>query len=108
MERRAFKDVAELRERLESGTAAVHMTGGEPTEFESDAMAVEDCSGCCDSPESIQSCSATAAGNEPTEEQVRKRAYEIFQARNGVAGDPVADWLLAEQELRARLSLQMT
>ncbi len=36
----------------------------------------------------------------PTVEQIRQRAYEIYLARNCAPGDPVADWLQAEQELR--------
>lgn len=39
------------------------------------------------------------------EEQVRQRAYEIFlsRQREEVPGDPVSDWVRAEQELRNRL-----
>jgi hypothetical protein len=38
------------------------------------------------------------------EEQVRQRAYQIFlsRQREGVPGDPVSDWVRAEQELRNR------
>jgi hypothetical protein len=34
-------------------------------------------------------------------EQIRARAYEIYQARScsGICGDPTSDWLQAEQEL---------
>jgi hypothetical protein len=32
-------------------------------------------------------------------ERVQQRAYEIYLARNGQAGDAVSDWLLAEREL---------
>ena len=39
---------------------------------------------------------------EPTYEQISARAYEIYQARKGAAGDPHADWLQAERELRGR------
>lgn len=44
----------------------------------------------------------TGAG--ASEQQVRERAYRIYQARmrEGVPGDPVSDWLRAEQELRPR------
>ena len=31
---------------------------------------------------------------------VSKRAYEIYLARGGALGDPMADWLQAERELR--------
>jgi hypothetical protein len=47
---------------------------------------------------------ATATG-EPADSgdtaEIERRAYEIYLSRNGVPGDPVADWLQAEGELRA-------
>jgi len=36
----------------------------------------------------------------PTPEQIRRRAYEIYMARRGAPGNPEADWLQAERELR--------
>lgn len=42
---------------------------------------------------------------EPTIEEIRARAYEIFCARGRVPGDPDADWRQAEHELRSRLKL---
>jgi len=48
-----------------------------------------------------------AKGPRPTEEQVRQRAHEIFLARNGSPGDPVADWLQAERELRESAALKL-
>ncbi len=49
-----------------------------------------------------KSMPASAVGGrpEPTTEEIRKRAYEIYLARGGVIGDPMADWLQAERELR--------
>jgi hypothetical protein len=38
------------------------------------------------------------------DEEIRRRAYELFLQRNGAAGDPNADWLIAEREVRARLA----
>ena len=35
----------------------------------------------------------------PTVEQIRARAFEIYQRRNGAPGDPQAEWLQAEREL---------
>ena len=40
--------------------------------------------------------------NEPTVEQVRERAYEIYSSRNGALGDEIQDWLQAERELRSK------
>ena len=38
----------------------------------------------------------------PTLEQIQKRAYEIYLERNGAPGDPMQDWLRAEQDLTAK------
>ena len=39
-----------------------------------------------------------------TSEEIRQRAYEIYlsRVREEVPGDPVSDWVRAEQELRYR------
>jgi hypothetical protein len=37
----------------------------------------------------------------PTHEQISRRAYEIYLQRDGLPGNPLADWLIAEAELRA-------
>jgi Protein of unknown function (DUF2934) len=37
---------------------------------------------------------------QPTEDQIRKRAYEIYCIRSGGPGDEVDDWLKAETELK--------
>ncbi|MGO9057363.1 MAG: DUF2934 domain-containing protein [Candidatus Binataceae bacterium] len=37
---------------------------------------------------------------QPTEDEIRNRAYEIYCARNGGPGDELSDWLKAEAELR--------
>lgn len=36
------------------------------------------------------------------DEEIRRRAYELYVERKGQAGDPNRDWLLAEREVRAR------
>ena len=36
------------------------------------------------------------------DEEIRRRAYELFLERKGAAGDPALDWLTAEREVRAR------
>ena len=36
------------------------------------------------------------------EEEIRRRAYEIYQERGGVPGDEHEDWLRAEREILAR------
>jgi len=45
----------------------------------------------------------TAAKNtgKPTHEQISKLAYEIYLERGCTPGDPMQDWLRAEQELAA-------
>jgi len=36
------------------------------------------------------------------DEEIRRRAYELYLQRNGSNGDPVGDWFVAEREVRAR------
>jgi Protein of unknown function (DUF2934) len=40
---------------------------------------------------------------EPTFEQIRQRAFEIYLKRGQTPGDDLLDWLQAERELRAGL-----
>ena len=40
--------------------------------------------------------------SQPTEDEIRIRAYEIYSARNGDPGSEVGNWLKAEAELRDR------
>ena len=39
------------------------------------------------------------------EEEIRRRAYEIFLERGAGPGDALSDWLQAERELRKSLAL---
>jgi hypothetical protein len=41
-------------------------------------------------------------GNGNLEEEIRRRAYELFQERGGDHGRHHEDWLRAEAEVRAR------
>ena len=41
----------------------------------------------------------TAKTANPREEQIRKRAYELYLARKGGPGSDVQDWLQAEAEI---------
>ncbi len=41
------------------------------------------------------------ARSEPTADEIRARAYELFLARGASHGNDLADWFTAEQELRA-------
>jgi DUF2934 family protein len=40
------------------------------------------------------------------DEEIRRRAYELYQEREGAPGDPAADWTVAEREVRARHARQ--
>lgn len=40
------------------------------------------------------------ASYEPTEDEIRKRAYEIYLARHGGPGSELDDWLKAQAELK--------
>jgi hypothetical protein len=43
---------------------------------------------------------------DPTDTDIARRAYQIFLARNGEPGDALADWLQAEEELKAERRLK--
>jgi hypothetical protein len=43
--------------------------------------------------------------DQPTDDvelRIRRRAYEIYLSRRGAPGDPMADWIAAEREVRER------
>lgn len=42
--------------------------------------------------------------SDPTDSEIRMRAYEIYLSRNGAPGNAEVDWLQAEMELRTRNS----
>ena len=46
--------------------------------------------------------SAASLDHVNLDEEIRRRAYELFLERKGVAGDPAADWFIAEREVRSR------
>jgi len=41
-----------------------------------------------------------SADRAPSEEEIRRRAYEIYLERNGAPGDELEDWHRAERELQ--------
>ncbi len=43
-----------------------------------------------------------APSQEPTEEEIRQRAYEIYLERGAAPGFELDDWLQAERELRSK------
>ena len=52
-------------------------------------------------PQSHDAAQGHAARPVAGDDDVRRRAYELFEARRGADGDDVADWLAAERELAA-------
>jgi hypothetical protein len=42
----------------------------------------------------------TSANHAPSQEEIRRRAYEIYLERDGLAVDELDDWLRAERELQ--------
>jgi hypothetical protein len=42
----------------------------------------------------------------PDQELIRRRAYEIFEARGGQSGHELDDWLQAERELKQQMITQ--
>lgn len=47
--------------------------------------------------------SPLAAARSVSQEDIARRAFEIYASRGYAAGDPVADWYEAERQLRAGL-----
>ena len=49
---------------------------------------------------------APVEGSDPVaiEEQIRSRAYELFEVRGREAGHELEDWLLAEKEITGQKS----
>jgi hypothetical protein len=44
--------------------------------------------------------------DQPREDKIRQRAYEMYQARGRQEGDEVSDWLAAEREFDASIESQ--
>jgi hypothetical protein len=42
----------------------------------------------------------SSANHAPSQEEIRRRAYEIYLERDGLPGDELDDWLRAERELQ--------
>jgi len=55
--------------------------------------------------ENLARCQATD-WQEPTEEEIRKRAYELYRQREREFGGPLDDWLEAEAELLLQRRLE--
>ena len=53
------------------------------------------------SPEAPKKSRKPAATAKPTYEEIALRAYHIYIERGSTPGDPMQDWLQAEQELTA-------
>lgn len=47
----------------------------------------------------VRSVSFERSANQPTESQIRERAYEIYQSHRGATRNPALDWIEAEQQL---------
>jgi hypothetical protein len=43
---------------------------------------------------------ATSMGSEPSDEDIRMRAYQKFLERGGVHGNHLEDWVKAKEELK--------
>lgn len=44
---------------------------------------------------------APSRRQEPSQKDIERRAYELYEQRDGADGSPLVDWLQAERELRA-------
>ena len=52
-------------------------------------------------PEGSEASAAKSEGSKPSVDEIRKRAYEVFQARHGGPGSAVEDWQKAEASASA-------
>lgn len=52
--------------------------------------------------EAVQKNTNIKTNVEISDEDIRKRAHEIFMERGGLPGSPEADWLKAEEELKRK------
>ncbi len=52
-------------------------------------------------PSEVKELRKPSTGNGNLEEEIRRRAYELFQERGGEHGRHHEDWLRAEAEVRA-------
>jgi hypothetical protein len=43
-----------------------------------------------------------AKARKPSHDEIAERAFQIYLERNGAPGDPMQDWVRAEQELSAK------
>lgn len=50
----------------------------------------------------VKGTTRQAGQPEPSDEEIRQRAYEIYLAKGGAPGNEVEDWLQAEHELRSK------
>jgi len=48
----------------------------------------------------IRTKPVSAVRNIDVEEEIRQRAYQLFEARGGEEGRELEDWLQAEEEIR--------
>jgi hypothetical protein len=50
---------------------------------------------------SVEKKPARTKAVKPTQDEIAERAFHIYLERNGAPGDPMQDWIRAEQELSA-------
>ncbi len=50
----------------------------------------------------VKGTTRQAGQPEPSDEEIRQRAYEIYLAKGDAPGNEVEDWLQAERELRSK------
>jgi len=50
-------------------------------------------------PKATRKVSAPASRRQPTEDEIRRRAYEIYLQRGGAHGHDLDDWFYAERDL---------
>jgi hypothetical protein len=51
---------------------------------------------------SVEKKPAKTKAMKPSHDEIAERAFQIYLERNGAQGDPMQDWIRAEQELSAK------
>ena len=55
-------------------------------------------------PQKNRQSSPARSAARPSQEEVSREAFKIYQSRHGAPGDPVADWYQAERIVMSRIS----
>lgn len=95
--RRAPKSRSRPRDTREPGPEAVAGREPDPAKIQDHPGRIREAPG-----DAVAARTNATPGPEPTEEDIRARAYQMYLERGGEPGMDFDDWLKAERELKAR------